>query len=255
MKCKIENKNGLVLATENKYCTHDLEVVPKLEDKTFTENGVYPVSDGHAGYGEITVDVQPNLEPLNVTEFGQYTLSPSEEAYGFSDVAVNLPIEQLNASKNGTYTCSEGGYTPLVVNVSTLDDMFENQQNIARNDEISIATYLGLVPGTAFDMGDGSQSAVNSLCNNALSSIFIIQSKDDSSMIAASTGNGYRAYYRYFYNKNPPWYVNITGHINVNGTHSCTDISLVFTKQGTYYVFFGKLYQSGVHALAKYIVS
>ena len=126
MKFDLKNKDGILLDTENKYCTQKIKVVPKLMDVTFTENTdtdtYHDVPEGYAGYGKIKVDVCPNLATLNVTANGTYD-EPPEGAYGFGEVIVNVPEPMtipLTVTENDTYSVPGGydGYGTVTVNVS-----------------------------------------------------------------------------------------------------------------------------------------
>ena len=130
MKLDITNKDGLTLATRNKYCTHNLKVVPKLKDATFTENGTYQVPDGSAGYGEIEVNVHPKLESITITNGGTYSKTPSEDAYGIGEVKVNIPLEQGAITSNGVYRPSDGKYYDSVAVNVTFDSLFPIQKEV-----------------------------------------------------------------------------------------------------------------------------
>lgn len=87
-----------------------------LEDKTFTENGVYIADEGFAGFRTVTVDVpDPELEALNVTENGTY----EPTVYGFRTVTVNVQpeLEDKTITENGEYESEAYGFGTVTVNV------------------------------------------------------------------------------------------------------------------------------------------
>ena len=58
----------------------------------FTENGVHYASEfGFSGFSLVDVDVQPKTEELSITENGEYT--PGDGVDGFSKVTVNVPTD------------------------------------------------------------------------------------------------------------------------------------------------------------------
>ncbi len=57
MLIELKNKGGKKIPLGGKICEEDITLVPKLQKMTITENGTYPVPDGYAGNGEITVAV------------------------------------------------------------------------------------------------------------------------------------------------------------------------------------------------------
>jgi hypothetical protein len=68
---------------------------PRLQNKTFTENGIFKADKGYDGFGEVGVDVPaPNIQPITVTENGTYTAPDGVD--GYSPVSVEI------ASAGGT---------------------------------------------------------------------------------------------------------------------------------------------------------
>jgi hypothetical protein len=57
-KLQLISPNGGTLNTAGTYCDGDIEIIPKLQDKTVTENGTVTADEGFAGLGEVVVDVQ-----------------------------------------------------------------------------------------------------------------------------------------------------------------------------------------------------
>lgn len=58
IKFEITTKDGGTLHTAAKYCEEDIEITPKLQDKTVTQNGTVTADEGYAGLGEVTVNVK-----------------------------------------------------------------------------------------------------------------------------------------------------------------------------------------------------
>lgn len=57
-KLQLTSPNGGTLNTAGTYCDSDIEIIPKLQSKTVTENGTVTADDGFAGLGEVVVDVE-----------------------------------------------------------------------------------------------------------------------------------------------------------------------------------------------------
>ena len=60
----------------------------ELQDKTFTENGVYTADDGYDGFNKVIVDVVAELQDKIITENGTYT--PDAGYDGFGSVTVDV---------------------------------------------------------------------------------------------------------------------------------------------------------------------
>lgn len=148
MKFELASKNGVLLETEGKYCTHNIKVEPVVDDLTITENGTYPVPEGHTGHGDLTVDVKPDLEALTVTENGTYTVPEGTDGYGDVTVDVQPNLAPLDITSNGFYPIPEGydGYGDLSVQV---DDMYPIIKNY------TIANYTDSLVLTLQDIGMG----------------------------------------------------------------------------------------------------
>lgn len=248
MMFDMKDKDGLVLATRNKYCAHNIKVVPKLEDKSITENGVYSASDGHAGCGEITVDVQPNLEELTIEQGGTYTRSPSEDAYGFSKVNVDFTLEQgadAVRNQNGTFTPEKAAYKQVTIDV-TLDNMFAVTNSIVRNTQISFSEF-----GINYDKGkyftyESLLSNIQTLANSL--PIFITYpashvtcdtvSRDNTNKTFSAKCFWHSAEYE-AENEYEPWYMFATTYnpTGVAQTVAIKEMYLIFTVPGTYYMF------------------
>ena len=115
----LTSPDGVTLATQGKYCRCNLQVVPKLLPITVRKNGVYPIPDGHAGHGQVSVNVAGKPEgALSATKNGSYT-PPEGTVYSAVEVAVPIKEEiTLVVTKNGTYTAPEGKvFTSIVVNI------------------------------------------------------------------------------------------------------------------------------------------
>ena len=56
-KLQITSPNGGTLNMAGTYCDSDIEIIPKLQDKTVTENGTVTADEGYAGLREVTVNV------------------------------------------------------------------------------------------------------------------------------------------------------------------------------------------------------
>lgn len=149
-KITVADPDGVLLATKEKYCRCNLQIVPKLLPITVRKNGSYDVPSGYAGYGTLDINVagKPESE-LSVSSNGTYhapegtvyssvevdvpakterTLLVSENGEHvapagtvYSKVNVAVPGKEemtLLITKNGTYTAPEGKvYSSIVVNI------------------------------------------------------------------------------------------------------------------------------------------
>ena len=72
---EITSKDGGVLNTANKHCRDNIHVIPKLQNKTVTENGTVSADDGYSGIGEVTVDVKNGANSGTTSAFRTITNS------------------------------------------------------------------------------------------------------------------------------------------------------------------------------------
>ncbi len=118
IKFQITTKDGGTLHTATKYCEEDINIVPKLQDKTVTENGTVSADDGYAGLGSVTVDVaggaEPKLQEKAVTTNGEVT--PDEGYDGLSKVTVSIPNFVAYAYSNASGSIIE----PEVATATTI---------------------------------------------------------------------------------------------------------------------------------------
>lgn len=57
-KLQLTSPNGGTLNTAGTYCDSDIEIIPKLQEKTVTENGTVIADEGFVGFGKMVIDVQ-----------------------------------------------------------------------------------------------------------------------------------------------------------------------------------------------------
>ena len=91
-KLQLTSPNGGTLNTAGTYCESNIEIIPKLQDKTVTESGTVTADEGYAGLGSVTVEItsgtEPKLQEKTVTANGEVT---ADEGYdGLSKVTVNV---------------------------------------------------------------------------------------------------------------------------------------------------------------------
>lgn len=68
-KLQLTSPNGGTLNTAGTYCDSDIEIIPKLQSKTVTENGTVIADEGFAGLGEVTVDVKNGANSGSMSAF------------------------------------------------------------------------------------------------------------------------------------------------------------------------------------------
>ncbi len=87
----LKNGNAVKLLTKNKCCKEDISVLPVLQKKLVTENGIYYADSGYCGLERISVQVPeriPILKDIRIIENGEYVV---EEGYdGFNKVNVKI---------------------------------------------------------------------------------------------------------------------------------------------------------------------
>lgn len=109
-KVLLTKTTGATMSTAKKYCERDINVVPRLSPLKVTANGTYPVPDGFAGNGDVTVEVPLKEEiDLQVVENNKVYAAPSGQTY--KSVAVAVPVKEettLTITKNGKYDAPEG---------------------------------------------------------------------------------------------------------------------------------------------------
>lgn len=122
----LTSAEGVVLATEGKYCDKNIAITPNLATKSISENGTYPIPEGYAGYGEITVEVatpEGYIKPegsITITENGTHDIT------NYASAVVNVdqtiipegyikPEGELEITANGSHNVAN--YESVTVNV------------------------------------------------------------------------------------------------------------------------------------------
>ena len=82
-KLQLTSPNGGTLNTAGTYCDTDIEIIPKLQDKTVTESGTVTADEGYVGLGSVTVNVEGgggsgNSPTFETPQFRQITGVRSE---------------------------------------------------------------------------------------------------------------------------------------------------------------------------------
>lgn len=82
----LDNGGMVKLLTEGKQCKNDITVIPLLQKKDTTENGLIIADDGYCGLESVNVNVVPPLQEKTAIANGEYV--PDEGYYGLSKVSV-----------------------------------------------------------------------------------------------------------------------------------------------------------------------
>ena len=127
MEIELTNAGGITLKTKDKYCSEDIDIIPKLQTKTTTVNGKVTPDENYVGLKEVTVKIQnaPTLQSKTVTPTKSQQNIAADSGYdGLSSVTVNaipdnyvIPTGTVNITANGTHDVS--GKASAVVNVPT----------------------------------------------------------------------------------------------------------------------------------------
>lgn len=119
----LENTNGVKLKTANKVCLEDIKVIPVLNTKVITENGIHKaVDEGNiCGFDAVDVRIPEPTGTISVTENG--TIDVKDYGYAYVNVPSSgetdqLDLQDITFTANGEYTPEEGFYGFGVVKVN-----------------------------------------------------------------------------------------------------------------------------------------
>ena len=142
MEIELINADGITLKTKDKYCSEDIDIIPKLQTKTITVNGKVTSDENYVRLKEVTVNVQtaPTLQSKTVTPTKSQQNIAADSGYdGLSGVTVNaipdnyvIPTGTVNITANGTHDVS--GKASVVVAVPSSQPTL-NAPTIAINDK------------------------------------------------------------------------------------------------------------------------
>lgn len=152
IKISLTSAEGVVLATEGKYCDKNVAITPNLATKSISENGTYPIPEGYAGYGEITVEVatpEGYIKPegsITITENGTHDIT------NYASAVVNVdqtiipegyikPEGSVTISENGTHDITN--YASAVVDVPIPEGYIkpEGELEITANGSHNVTNY------------------------------------------------------------------------------------------------------------------
>lgn len=84
----LDNANVVTLLTADKQCKNNIKVLPLLQKREITENGIYSADEGYCGIERVNVNVMPPLQDKQVLKSGVVTAD--EGYYGLGTVTVNI---------------------------------------------------------------------------------------------------------------------------------------------------------------------
>lgn len=150
MEIELTNADGITLKTKDKYCSEDIDIIPKLQTKTTTVNGKVTSDNAYVGLKEVTVNVQaaPTLQSKTVTPTKSQQNIAADSGYdGLSGVTVNaipdnyvIPTGTVNITANGTHNVS--GKASVNVNVPSKEEQTKSV-TITANGTVKITPDAG----------------------------------------------------------------------------------------------------------------
>lgn len=126
LSAKVDSTDGIILATQGKYCASDIKVKAVLEEVTVTPGSTAQTStpsEGYAGIGKVTVSKVSTQTKTVTPSTAQQVFTPSTGKY-FSKVTVKaipssyiVPSGELEITENGTYDVTN--YASVIINISS----------------------------------------------------------------------------------------------------------------------------------------
>lgn len=149
IKVEVTSVDGGILHTTKKYLEHDIKIIPKLQDKTATDNGTVTPDDGYAGLKSVTVDVSgsdgPDLSQDTVTAAAMLEGTTAHDASG-EQITGAIPTyvgehPEIMRENDIMVLPTAGKYCEHDINIQpALQDKIVTQNGIVTADE----GYVGL---------------------------------------------------------------------------------------------------------------
>lgn len=196
MEIELINADGITLKTKDKYCSEDIDIIPKLQTKTTTVNGKVTSDNGYVGLKEVTVNVpskEEQTKSVTITANGTVKITP-DAGKTLSEVTVITAVESEKATLNAP-TISLSNSTLTITNPATNGNFVTSYRIFNGSAELAVVTSTTVNLSTLLtDSGTYSITVKasapnfnNSAASNAVE--YVVQAAQKYTITVTNTGN------------------------------------------------------------------
>lgn len=114
MNVQINDKNGIILNTNGTYNNENIGVIPNLQNKTVTQNGIVQADTGYCGLDQVTVNVAGSTATYCFLQNGTFTFPTTWVLNANFDNEFTVGITRLYNSGVTVEKYSNGVYESII---------------------------------------------------------------------------------------------------------------------------------------------